>query len=73
MSNNKNKATKEDLNPNANKGQESDTNHKLPDTPNDEYNENISTADDTSNGKYSKTNVRKEDKDLDAVRGNLNQ
>lgn len=73
MSNNKNKATQEDLNPNANKGQESDTNHKLTGNAGKPYDENISTADDTSNGKYSKTNVRKEDKDLNAVRGDLNQ
>lgn len=50
--------------------QESDTYKKLPDNP-DNTGDNISTADDTANGKYSHTKIRKEDKDLDSVRGKL--
>ena len=64
MSNNKNKETGEDLNVNADKTQPSDTYKKLPDNPADSQDDySVSTADDSSGGKYSKTGTRKEDKD----------
>ncbi len=44
-------------------------NHKLPDNPANNPEELISTRGDTSNGKYSKTNVRDEDIDNDDTRG----
>lgn len=45
-------------------------NRKLPDNPNNSADdESISTAGDTSNGKYSRTNVRDEDIDNDETRG----
>jgi hypothetical protein len=50
------------------KQQASDTYKKLPDNP-DNTGDSVSTADDTANSKYSHTNIRKEDKDLDSVRG----
>lgn len=63
MSNNKNNEEK-DLNQNANKTQPSDTYKKLPDNPADSQDDySVSTADDSSGGKYSKTGTRKEDKD----------
>lgn len=65
MSNNKNKETRDNLNPNADKNvQSSDTYKKLPDNPADSGDDySVSTADDSSGGKYSKTGQRKEDKD----------
>ncbi len=66
---NKNKNTKEEVDVTANKKQQqSDVYRKLPDNPNDAKDESISTADDMANGKYSKTETRKEDKDLDTIR-----
>lgn len=50
------------------KQQASDIYKKLPDNP-DNTGDSISTADDTANGRYSRTDVRKEDKDLDDVKG----
>ena len=44
-------------------------NHKLPDNPNNNPEELVSTRGDTSNGKYSKTNKRDEDIDNDDTRG----
>jgi hypothetical protein len=43
--------------------------HKLPDDPSNNPAESISTADDTANGKYSRTNKRDEDVDNDDTRG----
>ena len=63
MSNDKAKETREDIDVNADKKQASDIYKKLPDDPNasqDDY--SVSTADDSSGGKYSKTGTRKEDK-----------
>lgn len=48
------------------KDQPSDTYKKLPDDPANSG-ESISTADNIANGKYSKTDVRKEDKDLNTM------
>jgi hypothetical protein len=42
---------------------------KLPDDPSNDPAESISTANDTSNGKYSRTNKRDEDVDNDDTRG----
>lgn len=54
------------------KGQpENRGNKKLPDNPNNESDESISTAGDTSNGKYSRTNKRDEDIDNEDTRGGL--
>ncbi len=50
------------------KDQPSDTYKKLSDDPANSG-DSISTADNTASGKYSKTDVRKEDKDLDSVKG----
>ena len=36
---------------------------KLPDDPNNPSDESISTADDTAKGKYSRVNIRKEEKE----------
>jgi len=43
--------------------------HKLPDNPNNPPDESISTADDSSDGKYSGTNKRDEDIDNENTRG----
>jgi hypothetical protein len=50
-------------------GAENAHNHKLPDNPNRNPEELISTRGDTSNGKYSKTGKRDEDIDNDDTRG----
>ena len=52
-------------------GQQSENaqNHKLPDNPNNNPEELVSSRGDTSNGKDSKTNKRKEDIDKDYTRG----
>jgi hypothetical protein len=42
---------------------------KLPDNPRNRPDESISTADNTANGKYSRTKVRDEDIDNDNTRG----
>lgn len=63
MSNNKAKETKADLEANNGNKQASDVYKKLPQNPNDSAEDNsVSTADDSSGGKYSKTGTRKEDK-----------
>ena len=51
------------------KASENSANRKLPDNPDNAPDESISTAGDTSNGIYSKTNKRKEDIDKDETRG----
>ena len=50
-------------------GNENANNHKLPDNPDRNPEELISTRGDTSNGKDSKTGKRKEDIDKDYTRG----
>ena len=67
MSDNKSKIAHEQI-VDDKKDQASDTYQKLPDNPANSG-DNISTADDTAGGKYSKTGLRKEDKDLDSVKG----
>ena len=70
MSNNKGKEKQEDINVNANKKQASDGYKKLPDNPKDSQDDySVSTADDSANGKYSRTDVRKEDIDKNTTRG----
>ena len=66
MSENKNKIAHEQIVDDS-KDQPSDTYKKLPDDPANSG-ESISTADNIANGKYSKTAVRKEDKDFDTTR-----
>jgi hypothetical protein len=48
---------------------ENSRNRKLPDNPQNNPNETVSTRGDTSRGKYSKTNKRDEDIDNDDTRG----
>ena len=48
---------------------ENSRNRKLPDNPQNASDESISTADNTANGKYSRTNKRDEDIDNDDTRG----
>ena len=50
-------------------GNENANNKKLPDNPDRNPEESISTVGDTSNGKYSRTNKRDEDIDNDDTRG----
>jgi hypothetical protein len=49
--------------------EENSRNRKLPDNPQNDQDETISTRGDTSGGKYSKTNKRDEDIDNDDTRG----
>jgi hypothetical protein len=49
--------------------EENSGNRKLPDNPQNDQDETISTRGDTSQGKYSKTNKRDEDIDNDDTRG----
>lgn len=67
MSENKNKIAHEQIIDDK-KDQPSDTYKKLPDDPANSG-DSISTADDTAGGKYSKTGLRKDEKDLDQVKG----
>jgi hypothetical protein len=48
---------------------ENSRNRKLPDNPQNESDESVSTRDDTSNGKHSRTDKRDEDVDNDDPRG----
>jgi hypothetical protein len=63
MSNNKNQPVKDQVQKDTDQ-QASDTYHKLPDNPNN-TGESISTADNTANGKDSKTGKRPDEKDSD--------
>ena len=67
MSENKNKIAHEQI-VDDKKDQPSDTYQKLPDNPANSG-DSISTSDDTAGGKYSKTGLRKEEKDMDSIRG----
>ncbi len=49
--------------------EENSRNRKLPDNPQNQQDETISTKGDTARGKYSKTNKRDEDIDNDDTRG----
>ena len=51
------------------KKQVDDDYRKLPDNPENAQDESVSTADDTANGKYSRTAKRDEDIDNDDTRG----
>ena len=53
----------------AGKKQVDDDYRKLPDNPQNAPDESISTADDTTNGKYSRTAKRDEEIDNDDTRG----
>ena len=67
MANDKNKIAHEQI-VDDKKDQPSDTYQKLPDNPANSG-ESISTADNTAKGKYSKTGLSKEDKDMNSVKG----
>ena len=56
---------------NAGNADETRLNKKLKDNPRNDHDESLSTAGDTSGGKYSKTTKRDEDIDNDDTRGGL--
>jgi hypothetical protein len=53
----------------GNQGTEKDNYRKLPDNPKHKPDESISTADDTANGKYSKTGKRDDEVNKEDTRG----
>jgi hypothetical protein len=67
---NRNSTKSNDQENRTGKNKQQDTGYrKLPDNPNNRSDESISTADNTANGKYSRTKVRDEDIDNDNTRG----
>ena len=62
-----NKGNDQEQRTGANKGREPYV--KLPDDPSNAPDESISTADDTANGKYSRTSRRDDEVDNDDTRG----
>lgn len=69
MAKNRNRNSTRETDKDKRTGMHSEPYHKLPDDPNLDSSRSPGTADDTSNGKYSKTSVRDEDVDNDDTRG----